>query len=149
MRIDITWLAGATALFALPLAPQEPRAFEDPRPPEVNELEAVEAPEPATYPELRFHRAPKPLAEGAVTEDWPTFLGPRRDARRSPPSDDSAAVGHSISQSPGAASPDRRLSRRSVAAPRRSAPSATEAVFTEDFSTLLDHIARRRWRRDA
>lgn len=80
MRIDITWLAGATALFALPLAPQEPRAFEDPRPPEVNELEAVEAPEPATYPELRFHRAPKPLAEGAVTEDWPTFLGPRRDA---------------------------------------------------------------------
>lgn len=27
-----------------------------------------------------FHRPPKPLPAGAVTEDWPTFLGPRHDA---------------------------------------------------------------------
>jgi outer membrane protein assembly factor BamB len=29
---------------------------------------------------FRFHAAPKPLASGAVTEDWPRFLGPRDDA---------------------------------------------------------------------
>ena len=28
-----------------------------------------------SYDRLTFHKAPKPLAEGAVTEDWPRFLG--------------------------------------------------------------------------
>ena len=35
---------------------------------------------PAPYPELTTHVAPKALADDAVTEDWPSFLGPRRDA---------------------------------------------------------------------
>ncbi len=29
---------------------------------------------------LTFHSNPKPLAEGAVTEDWPHFLGARFNA---------------------------------------------------------------------
>jgi outer membrane protein assembly factor BamB len=29
---------------------------------------------------LTFHAAPKPLPEGAVTQDWPRFLGPNHDA---------------------------------------------------------------------
>ena len=35
--------------------------------------------ERAPTPGLTFHAAPRPLAEGAVTEDWSSFLGPRRD----------------------------------------------------------------------
>ena len=30
-------------------------------------------------PAVEFYAAPKPLPAGAVTEDWPAFLGPRRD----------------------------------------------------------------------
>ena len=37
------------------------------------------AQEPDADPALTFHRAPRPLPEGAVTEDWTGFLGPRRD----------------------------------------------------------------------
>ncbi|MEO7414781.1 MAG: PQQ-binding-like beta-propeller repeat protein, partial [Opitutaceae bacterium] len=33
-----------------------------------------------TYAGLTFHAAPKPLAAGAVTEDWAHFLGPRYNA---------------------------------------------------------------------
>ena len=35
---------------------------------------------PEAYAELRFHAPPKPLPAGAVTEDWPHFLGPQHDA---------------------------------------------------------------------
>ena len=35
--------------------------------------------ERAPTPGLTSHAAPRPLAEGAVTEDWSSFLGPRRD----------------------------------------------------------------------
>jgi len=35
--------------------------------------------EPQAFDRLTFHAAPKPLAAGAVTEDWPRFLGPRHD----------------------------------------------------------------------
>ncbi|MCH7814207.1 MAG: PQQ-like beta-propeller repeat protein [Planctomycetes bacterium] len=31
-------------------------------------------------PVVTFHRKPKPLPDGAVTSDWPAFLGPRHDA---------------------------------------------------------------------
>jgi outer membrane protein assembly factor BamB len=51
----------------------------DPAPPVVHELKSIAAPEARPTEELTFHRAPKPLPAGAVTEDWPTFLGPRRD----------------------------------------------------------------------
>jgi len=39
----------------------------------------VAAPEPRAHVALTTHAAPKPLAAGAITEDWPGFLGPRRD----------------------------------------------------------------------
>jgi outer membrane protein assembly factor BamB len=51
----------------------------DPAPPVVHELKSIAAHEARPTEELTFHRAPKPLPAGAVTEDWPTFLGPRRD----------------------------------------------------------------------
>src|SRR5688500_6766613 len=38
------------------------------------------AAEPASSQGLTFHAAPKPLPAGAVTEDWPHFLGPRHNA---------------------------------------------------------------------
>jgi len=37
-------------------------------------------PSAAETPGLTVHRAPRPLAEGAVVEAWPAFLGPRRNA---------------------------------------------------------------------
>jgi len=41
---------------------------------------------PEAFEGLRFHKVPKPLAEGAVTQDWPRFLGPLDEAttRESP-----------------------------------------------------------------
>lgn len=53
---------------------------QDPAPHFEGELTAPAAPEARATAELTFHRAPKPLAVDAVSEDWPTFLGPRRDA---------------------------------------------------------------------
>ena len=32
--------------------------------------------EASDWPDLKFHAPPKPLSPGAVTEDWPRFLGP-------------------------------------------------------------------------
>src|SRR5262245_56314113 len=52
---------------------------QDPAPPVVHELPPIAPPEAKPTPELTFHAAPKPLAPAAVTEDWPTFRGPRRD----------------------------------------------------------------------
>lgn len=34
---------------------------------------------PEAFDRLTYHAAPKPLPDGAVTEDWPRFLGPRHD----------------------------------------------------------------------
>ncbi len=60
------------------------RDSEKPAPPEpsrpVPGLPPETTPGSHGYAELSFHRAPKPLAADAVTEDWPMFLGPRRDA---------------------------------------------------------------------
>lgn len=53
--------------------------FKDPGPPTVNTLTEVDPPTAKTYPGLRFIRAPNKLHADAVTEDWPGFLGPRRD----------------------------------------------------------------------
>ena len=61
------------------VANQEARKSGDPAPPVVHVLPAMAAPEAKATEELRFERAPKPLASDAVTEDWPTFRGPRRD----------------------------------------------------------------------
>jgi len=37
------------------------------------------AAEPRDNPDAKFHGAPKPLPRGAVTSDWPTFLGPNHN----------------------------------------------------------------------
>lgn len=62
-------------------AQDRPPTFADPHPPKVHELAEVQSPAPKAFPELRFHAAPRPLAKGAVTQSWPSFLGPARDGR--------------------------------------------------------------------
>lgn len=41
---------------------------------------ALAVAEPESFDGLTFHAAPKPLPAGAVTEDWPHFLGPHHNA---------------------------------------------------------------------
>jgi outer membrane protein assembly factor BamB len=52
---------------------------EDPAPPKVQELATIEAPSARAVEGLTTHRAPRTPVAGARTEDWPSFLGPRRD----------------------------------------------------------------------
>ncbi|MEE2886339.1 MAG: PQQ-binding-like beta-propeller repeat protein [Planctomycetota bacterium] len=54
-------------------------SFKDPGPPTVHALAKIDPPAPKTYPGLRFAKPPKKLHAEAVTEDWPGFLGPRRN----------------------------------------------------------------------
>lgn len=42
---------------------------------------AVAEPGPDPNPDVTFHAEPKPLAAGAVTSDWTSFLGPTHDMR--------------------------------------------------------------------
>ena len=58
-----------------------PQRFEDPAPPRVAKPEPIDAPAPEPYDGLRIVAAPRPLAADAIVEDWPGFLGPRRDGR--------------------------------------------------------------------
>lgn len=51
--------------------------FEDPRPPTPASPEARPVPGLRPHPDVTFHQAPAPLPDGAVTEDWSTFLGAR------------------------------------------------------------------------
>ncbi len=56
--------------------------FTDPNPPEVKEPGSGEdSGEPEAFEALTYHAAPKPLAEGAVTADFPRFLGPTDDGK--------------------------------------------------------------------
>lgn len=48
----------------------------DPKPPVVKQLKPINAPQPSKHERVTFHSAPKPLPQGAVTADWPTFMGP-------------------------------------------------------------------------
>lgn len=52
----------------------------DPRPPEVSTLTPAAPAEARPYDRVTFHAQPKPLPAGAVTSDWPTFLGPTHNA---------------------------------------------------------------------
>jgi len=72
-------LSTLVVLLNATLARQEAHPSPDPAPPVVHALAPVAAPEARATDELTFHAAPKPLAAGATTEDWPSFLGPRRD----------------------------------------------------------------------
>src|SRR5215831_9240553 len=61
------------------LQPDTP-AFVDPAPPTVQKLADITPPEPQAQEGLKFHAAPRPLAAGAVTHDWRSFLGPTHNA---------------------------------------------------------------------
>ncbi|MCB1229284.1 MAG: PQQ-like beta-propeller repeat protein [Verrucomicrobiae bacterium] len=55
--------------------------YSDPKPPEVFEVPAsATVPEAKEWDRVTYHAPPKPLPEGAVTEDWPRFLGPNDNA---------------------------------------------------------------------
>jgi outer membrane protein assembly factor BamB len=58
----------------------EAQVFVDPAPPAVQKLAEVASPEPREQAGLKFHAAPRPLAAGAVTHDWRSFLGPTHNA---------------------------------------------------------------------
>jgi outer membrane protein assembly factor BamB len=62
------------------LAAVRPSQFIDPAPPQVRALADVPPPTARSHDELTFHAAPKPLAPGAVTHDWRSFLGPSHNA---------------------------------------------------------------------
>ena len=68
-------ILGASLL--LPMA--FPQAVADPAPPRVRTLTPEAAPPARSAAGLTTHRAPRALAADAVVEEWPTFLGPRRD----------------------------------------------------------------------
>ncbi|MEM7200094.1 MAG: PQQ-binding-like beta-propeller repeat protein [Planctomycetota bacterium] len=77
-RLYAALLIGAVGA---PLLAQQDASWTDPAPPDVAELPDVAPPQPRDYDGWRPGTAPKPLAADAVTEDWPGFLGPRRDGR--------------------------------------------------------------------
>ena len=62
-------------------AGEPPMRLNDPAPPEVAPLapETV-APRERSDPRVTVFAKPSPLADGAVTSDWPTFLGPTHNA---------------------------------------------------------------------
>jgi outer membrane protein assembly factor BamB len=53
--------------------------FRDPAPPVVQVPPAMKALTPKPNPDVRFHVKPKPLAPGAVTHDWKSFMGPQHN----------------------------------------------------------------------
>ena len=57
--------------------------FKDPAPPKVNDSVVEVEQKAAAYEGLKFHGAPRALAAGAVTNDWPRFLGPLHNATSS------------------------------------------------------------------
>lgn len=69
------------AAFTLTIAATAQSKFEDPAPPTVQELPAVTAPQAQAFDELRTFGTASPLSRGAKVQDWPGFLGPRRDGR--------------------------------------------------------------------
>jgi outer membrane protein assembly factor BamB len=54
--------------------------FKDPAPPKVDDAVVEKEQKPGAFEGLKFHGAPKALAAGAVTNDWPRFLGPLHNA---------------------------------------------------------------------
>src|SRR5262245_12205758 len=69
---SVGWILAA--YFGFASAADKP--FVGPAPPKVAELQSVAAQSARDNPDATFHAAPKPLPKGAVTNDWPSFLGP-------------------------------------------------------------------------
>jgi outer membrane protein assembly factor BamB len=53
----------------------EAKSFSDPAPPKVMPSDEA-TPVARKNPDVTFHAAPKPQSKGAVSQDWPCFLGP-------------------------------------------------------------------------
>src|SRR5258705_5677690 len=67
-------------LMAMILAALGAAPFSDPAPPKVDEAVVATEAKPSAYEGLKFHEAPRALAAGAVTNDWPRFLGSAHNA---------------------------------------------------------------------
>lgn len=52
------------------------KEYRDPAPPRVATVDDAPPPAPQPNADTTFHAAPRPLPAGAVTSDWPSFLGP-------------------------------------------------------------------------
>src|SRR4051812_8469144 len=74
MRTLLRLVLMAPLCFAI--GPARAGEFVDPAPPSVQSLAPSPAASPPKNPDATFHAAPKPLAKGAITQDWPCFLGP-------------------------------------------------------------------------
>ncbi len=58
-----------------------PKIFVDPNPPKFSEPKPGVFDGAKDFAELTYHAAPKPLAKGAVTAEFPRFLGPSDDGK--------------------------------------------------------------------
>lgn len=75
-----SWLAVGTLIVIGWSGQAHTQAFRDPAPPVVKANANLSAPTPKPQPTLKFHAAPKPLATGAVTQEWRDFLGSAHNA---------------------------------------------------------------------
>ena len=77
-RVGIRVLRTALLVVAImvPATAAPPPAFKDPKPPSVRPVPKRPAATARAYDRVTFHAAPKPLARGAITHDWPCFMGP-------------------------------------------------------------------------
>jgi outer membrane protein assembly factor BamB len=76
MPVRILLLVGALLPGVTGRAVADAPVFTDPAPPAVAALDRVDPPVAKETPELSFHAAPRALPAGAITQDWPQFLGP-------------------------------------------------------------------------
>lgn len=81
MRIVAAVSFGLSMLISVSLgsSPAAGKAFSDPAPPAVRALATQPSAAAHENPDATFHAPPKPLPQGAVTEDWPCFLGPNHN----------------------------------------------------------------------
>jgi outer membrane protein assembly factor BamB len=70
----IRYLAQAVLFFAIFALAAD--SFRDPAPPVIKKMGSTPAAVPKPHPDVRLHSKPKPLAPGAATHDWLSFLGP-------------------------------------------------------------------------
>ena len=73
------WIIGAIGIAIGLVLPARGERCADPAPPQVHEIGDEDPPSPRPHLPVTFHQPPRPLAPGAMTHDWPTFLGPQRN----------------------------------------------------------------------
>lgn len=81
MKNVITLLCLSLVIVVLSPLEAQGQAFKDPKVPQVFEVPVdMPVPEAKVFDRLKYQAAPKALPKGAVTQDWPRFLGPNDDA---------------------------------------------------------------------